>query len=74
MFGKDFSIENIEQYINQAKLDITPIGKENNPANFGLGAMHEIHEGLTATDREKGAKKLVEAIKEKSKEVSEVRG
>ena len=74
MFGKDFSIENIEQYINQAKLDITPIGKENNPANFGLGAMHEIHEGLTAADREKGAKKLVEAIKEKSKEVSEVRG
>lgn len=74
MFGKDFSIENIEQYINQAKLDITPIGKENNPANFGLGAMHEIHEGLTAADREKGAEKLVEAIKEKSKEVSEVRG
>ncbi len=74
MFGKDFSIENIEQYINQAKLDITPIGKENNPANFGLGAMHEIHEGLTAADREKGAKKLGEAINEKSKEVSEVRG
>ncbi len=74
MFGKDFSIENIEQYINQAKLDITPIGKENNPANFGLGAMHEIHEGLTAADREKGAEKLVEAIKKKSKEVSEVRG
>ena len=74
MFGKDFSIENIEQYINQAKLDITPIGKENNPANFGLGAMHEIHEGLTVADREKGAKKLGEAINEKSKEVSEVRG
>ena len=74
MFGKDFSIENIEQYINQAKLDITPIGKENNPANFGLGAMHEIHEGLTAADREKGAEKLVEAIMKKSKEVSEVRG
>lgn len=74
MFGKDFSIENIEQYINQAKLDITPIGKENNPANFGLGAMHEIHEGLTAADREEGAEKLVEAIKKESKEVSEVRG
>lgn len=74
MFGKDFSIENIEQYINQAKLDITPIGKENNPANFGLGAMHEIHEGLTAADREEGAKKLGKAINERSNEVSEVRG
>ena len=73
MFGKDFSLEDIGQYIEQARLEITP-QEDRNPANYGLGALDEIFQDVSVEEREKGTKQLQHAIAEaeKGKEVSEV--
>lgn len=64
MFSKDFSLENIEEYIQQAKMDLQPELEQDNPANFGLGAIAQIDEQVTWSDREKGKNKLQQELQQ----------
>lgn len=67
MFSRDFSLENIEEYIQQAKLDLQPELKHDNPANFGLGAIAQVDEQVTWSDRESGKNKLRKELQQSRK-------
>jgi len=64
MFSRDFSLENIEEYIQQAKLDLQPELEHDNPANFGLGAIAQVDEQVTWSDRENGKNKLQQELQQ----------
>lgn len=72
MFSKDFSLENIAEYIQQAQMNLQPELVHNNPANFGLGAIEQIDEQVTWQDRENGKKKLQQELQQ-SREEPEVK-
>lgn len=72
MFCKDFSLEKIEEYIQQARMDLQSELIQDNPANFGLGAIGKIDGEVNWRDREKGKKKLKDEI-EQSKGKTEVK-
>ena len=72
MFSKDFSLENIAEYIQQAQMDLQPELVHDNPANFGLGAIEQIDEQVTWQDRENGKKKLQQELQQ-SREETEVK-
>ena len=64
LFAKDFSLENIESYIEQAQQEIQAQEVENNPANFGLGAIEQIDQEVTFQDRSQGKQKLQQELQQ----------
>ena len=74
IFGEEFSLNNVGQYIEQAKLDLTAQEVGPNPANYGLGAVDKFYQGVSYLEKEAGAKKLQQAIieAERGNDVSEV--
>nr|MCR5146230.1 hypothetical protein [Clostridia bacterium] len=69
LFVKDFSLEDIETYIQQAQQDLVQQELTDNPANFGLGAIEQIDQTISYQDRTNGKEKLqkeLQQVKEKS--------
>lgn len=69
MFGKDFSLENIEQYIEQAQMDIHTQEIADNPANFGLGAIDQIDQSVSYQERANGQQKLKQELQKTKEEI-----
>ena len=67
LFSKDFSLEDVETYIEQAKQDLVQQEITDNPANFGLGAIDQIDKSVSYQDRAEGRKKLEQEL-QKAKE------
>lgn len=62
LFLKDFSLDKVEEYVEQAKIDMglkeAPV---QNP-NFGMDAIEKVDESLSFQDREDGTRKLQEEV------------
>lgn len=74
IFSKDFSLEKVSEYIQQAQIELHQEIEQDNPANFGLGAIDQIDQTVTYQERMSGKQKLEQEIqyaKEKSN-ISEV--
>lgn len=67
LFFKEFSLEDVETYIQQARQDIGQQELEDNPANFELGAIDRIDQEVSYQDRAEGRAKLKEEL-QKAKE------
>ena len=69
MFSKDFSLEHIETYIQQAQMDLHTQEIADNPANFGLGAIDQIDQSVSYQDRTKGQEKLKQELQQAKEEI-----
>lgn len=58
MFLRDFSLDKLEQYIEQAKIDMGLREAPTQNSNFGMDAIEKIDESVSFKDREEGSKKL----------------
>ena len=67
LFSKDFSLERVADYIKQAQMDLQPKLIQDNPSNFGLGAIAKIDEQITWKDRETGKKNLQQGLQQSIK-------
>lgn len=72
IFCKEFSLDNISEYIQQARIDLGEVVQESS-SNFGMGAIEKIDEEISWSDRESGTKKLKEELQPtKSKTTGEI--
>ena len=69
LFSKDFSLEDVETYIEQAKQDLVQQEITDNPANFGLGAIDQIDQSVSYQDRAKGQEKLKQELQQAKEEI-----
>ena len=70
LFSKDFSLDDIDTYIQQAQQDLVQQELTDNPANFGLGAIEQVDKSVSFQDRAKGKEKLQQEL-QKAKEQSD---
>ena len=71
LFYKDFSLENIDTYIQKAQQELGQQEFPDNPANFGLGAIEQIDKTVSYQDRVTGKEKLQQELQQ-AKDKSEV--
>lgn len=69
LFSKDFSLEDVETYIEQAKQDLVQQEITDNPANFGLGAIDQIDQSVSYKDRAEGREKLKQELQPAEEEI-----
>lgn len=69
MFSKEFSLENIETYIQQAQMDLHGQEMTDNPANFGLGAIDQIDQSVSYQDRANGQQRLKQELQKAKEEI-----
>ena len=69
MFSKEFSLENIETYIQQAQMDLHGQEMTDNPANFGLGAIDQIDQSVSYQDRANGQQILKQELQKAKEEI-----
>lgn len=69
LFSKDFSLEDVETYIEQAKHDLAQQEITDNSANFGLGAIDQIDQSVSYQDRAKGQEKLKQELQQAKEEI-----
>lgn len=73
MFCKGFSLENIEEYIREAELQLDQELEQEKPDNFGLESIAKIDGEVTSRERVEGTTTLEQGVREtEDKENSEI--
>lgn len=70
IFVPGFSLDKVEEYVEQARKEMGEPEKENNPANFGLGAISEIDKSVNPMERKMGEQKLGQEMNRSDKDPS----
>ena len=64
IFSKEFSLEKVSEYIKQAQIQLQPDIEQDNPANFGLGAIEQIDQMVSYQERMSGKQKLEQELQQ----------